>query len=83
MDLNRETGDTSSDFISYEEKQLDTEFTAREAISHILRHTKLKDSAINYDLLQEFLEDVAPEYEYDIVTNNNQLYISIKDFSDD
>lgn len=83
LNLNRETGNTSSDFISYEDKQLDTEFTAREAIAHVLRKTQLKDSAINYELLQEFLEDLAPEFEYDIVEKNNKRYVSIKDFSED
>jgi len=58
------------------------EYDVRSALSFINGHTRIKDEQVNFELLQEFLEDLAPNYKYGLVERGGKRFIKIEEYKD-
>lgn len=56
------------------------EMEGLESLHYVLRNAKIKNNTINYELLKEFLEDIAPEFEYKLKERGEKIFISINEF---
>ena len=59
------------------------EMSVTAALAYVLENADIQDDTVNYDLLKEFLEDTAPEFEYALVERGDKTFISVNEFRDE
>jgi hypothetical protein len=59
------------------------EMTAKEALRYVVNNASLENQTIDFELLKDFLEDTAPEFEYEIIERGDKTFISINEFDDE
>lgn len=71
----------SKDFFTYCNKpdESNGEMTAEEMLHHVLENVKVNENKLNFNVLQEFLEEYAPEYEYELIKRKEKTFIKIKE----
>jgi hypothetical protein len=58
------------------------EYSVEDALRFIVDNSNIQDETVNFDVLIEFLEDNAPEFEYGLSKRAGKTYVTIKKFDD-